>query len=531
MKKTIISTMLIMILFSLAVEAQLSRIVFKKWGIYTDNSFRNAGDQNGDGKEDFVLFNAHFNAVSHDATGDLEFYAGGPTLDTVPFFKLRGLNETTYLVDLNGDEYKDIMFMREWISPNKISIYYGGTLLDTIVDKEIPILSTFGSNYGVQIMNSSVHHKIDFNGDGEEELLIWDFRKTMFFLKTGLDFSPVPFKTLTIDIPEQDVLEVESVGDINGDGCTDIQLYWWNNSPMKKVICVIYGNPLFTFNDRFTYTVNIDGSAQVGDFGSGSRIIADMNGDGKDDWLHRDWTNQYPSFFGTHKMTNGGYPPHENILGYRRMAFGADAGPGEDPPYNIGDINGDGYQDAVFTANSSSIYLFTGGPPVKVEANQKFYSSGWGNNSTMRGKSVIGDVTGDGVDDLALTDIDYLGGRSHGFAVIYAGDTSWVTTSLKEGNEELLPTNLTLEAYPNPFNPATTVRFTIPTAGSVNLSVYTVSGELIEKLELGEISPGSYEEEINLGSQNRASGVYFAEITLKTGSEVKKERVKLQLLK
>lgn len=523
--------MLIVILFSLATEAQLTRIVFKKWGIFFNNYFHNAGDQNRDGISDFVLFNAHFNATLPDGTGDLEFYAGGPTLDTVPFFKLRGLHETTYLVDLNGDEYKDIMFMREWISPNKISIYYGGPLLDTIVDAEIPILSTFGSNYGVKIMNSSFHHKIDFNGDGEEELLIWDFRKTVYFLKTGSDFSGVPFKTLTIDIPEQDVLQVESFGDLNGDGCTDIQLYWWNNSPMKKVICVIYGNPQFTFNDRFTYSVNSDGSAQVGDFGSGSRIIADMNGDGKDDWLHGDWTHQYPSFFGTHKMTNGGYPPHENILGYRRMAFGSDASPGEDPPYNIGDINGDGYQDAVFNANSSSIYLFTGGPPVSEGANQKFYSSGWSNNSIMGGKSVIGDVTGDGIDDLALTDVINLGGRSNGFAVIYAGDTTWVTTSVKEENEKLLPTNLSLEAYPNPFNPTTKIKYTISAPGIVNLSIYNVSGELIEKRELGEMSTGSYEEEINLGSKNAASGIYFAEITLKSGSEVKSERVKLQLLK
>jgi hypothetical protein len=36
----------------------------------------------------------------------------------------------------------------------------------------------------------------------------------------------------------------------------------------------------------------------------------------------------------------------------------------------------------------------------------------------------------------------------------------------------------------------------------VSLSIVSVSGELIEKRELGEISPGSYEEEINLGSQN-----------------------------
>ena len=88
-----------------------------------------------------------------------------------------------------------------------------------------------------------------------------------------------------------------------------------------------------------------------------------------------------------------------------------------------------------------------------------------------------------------------------------------------------------MEAYPNPFNPTTKIKYTLTSTGVVTLSIVSVSGELIEKRELGEVPPGSYEEEINLGSQNRASGIYFAEITLKTGSEVKKERVKLQLLK
>ncbi|GAB1442004.1 hypothetical protein MASR2M39_08390 [Ignavibacteriales bacterium] len=88
-----------------------------------------------------------------------------------------------------------------------------------------------------------------------------------------------------------------------------------------------------------------------------------------------------------------------------------------------------------------------------------------------------------------------------------------------------------MEAYPNPFNPTTAIKYTLTSTGVVTLSIVSVSGELIEKRELGEVPPGSYEEEINLGSQNRASGIYFAEITLKTGSEVKKERVKLQLLK
>ncbi|MCA0388287.1 MAG: T9SS type A sorting domain-containing protein, partial [Bacteroidetes bacterium] len=141
----------------------------------------------------------------------------------------------------------------------------------------------------------------------------------------------------------------------------------------------------------------------------------------------------------------------------------------------------------------------------------------------------VGDVTGDGVDDLALV-YDYDGNSTgYGYAVIVAGDRNLV--SVQDNNPSSVPSSLKLEAYPNPFNPTTKIKYTLTTTGSVTLSIVSVSGELIEKRELGERLPGSYEEEINLGSKNAASGIYIAEITLNSGSEVKKERVKLQLLK
>ncbi len=108
-----------------------------------------------------------------------------------------------------------------------------------------------------------------------------------------------------------------------------------------------------------------------------------------------------------------------------------------------------------------------------------------------------GDVTGDGVDDLALV-YDYEGYSSgYGYAVIVAGDRNLV--SVQDENPASVPSSLKVEAYPNPFNPTTKIKYTLTTQGLVTLSIVSVSGELIEKRELGEDIPGSYEEEINLG--------------------------------
>ena len=46
-----------------------------------------------------------------------------------------------------------------------------------------------------------------------------------------------------------------------------------------------------------------------------------------------------------------------------------------------------------------------------------------------------------------------------------------------------LPRGATLRAnYPNPFNPSTTISFSLPTSGAVDLSVYDPAGRLVRTL-------------------------------------------------
>ena len=50
------------------------------------------------------------------------------------------------------------------------------------------------------------------------------------------------------------------------------------------------------------------------------------------------------------------------------------------------------------------------------------------------------------------------------------------------------------QGYPNPFNPRCTIRYDIPTAGTVNLRVFDVSGTLVRTLVDGWREPGVYSE-------------------------------------
>ena len=71
-----------------------------------------------------------------------------------------------------------------------------------------------------------------------------------------------------------------------------------------------------------------------------------------------------------------------------------------------------------------------------------------------------------------------------------------------------LPTDFVLEAnYPNPFNPATRIRYAVPHASSVRLAVYDVQGRLVEVLVEAEQPPGWHE--VTFEARGLPSGVYF----------------------
>ena len=73
---------------------------------------------------------------------------------------------------------------------------------------------------------------------------------------------------------------------------------------------------------------------------------------------------------------------------------------------------------------------------------------------------------------------------------------------------------LSVSNYPNPFNPRTTVSYTIPSRGSVTVSVYDARGAHVATLFNGERGPGAYTIEWDGLANGSAvsSGVYLARI-------------------
>ncbi|HDR04497.1 MAG TPA: T9SS type A sorting domain-containing protein, partial [Candidatus Marinimicrobia bacterium] len=75
-------------------------------------------------------------------------------------------------------------------------------------------------------------------------------------------------------------------------------------------------------------------------------------------------------------------------------------------------------------------------------------------------------------------------------------------------NKKLVPASFELgQAYPNPFNPMTTIPYTLRESAQVALQVYSLRGELVEDFAIGFQSAGSYTFQFD--GANLPSGLYI----------------------
>lgn len=65
--------------------------------------------------------------------------------------------------------------------------------------------------------------------------------------------------------------------------------------------------------------------------------------------------------------------------------------------------------------------------------------------------------------------------------------------------------------YPNPFNPTTTIRYSVPNAGMVSLRVFDMLGREVALIESGYKSAGRYEAVFD--ASRLASGIYVYRLT------------------
>lgn len=107
---------------------------------------------------------------------------------------------------------------------------------------------------------------------------------------------------------------------------------------------------------------------------------------------------------------------------------------------------------------------------------------------------------------------------------LYTATIGDVIPISNEQAEDRIPKSFTLHAnYPNPFNPTTQLSFELSTPGKTTVSVYSITGQKVQTLELGTLSAGAHQATFD--ATNLPSGVYL--YTVKSGNSLRSGKMTL----
>jgi hypothetical protein len=101
-----------------------------------------------------------------------------------------------------------------------------------------------------------------------------------------------------------------------------------------------------------------------------------------------------------------------------------------------------------------------------------------------------------------------------------------ITPTAVKNQSAIEPTNFALgQNYPNPFNPQTQIDYQVPKAANVNISVYSIIGQVVTTLVDEVKNPGYYSVSWNARDQNGlrvSSGIYIARMVSNNYSATRK---------
>ncbi len=100
---------------------------------------------------------------------------------------------------------------------------------------------------------------------------------------------------------------------------------------------------------------------------------------------------------------------------------------------------------------------------------------------------------------------------------IVVGENTLIEDILKK----MAPTEFSLEAnFPNPFNPTTSIRYTLAAASRVNVTVFNALGQRVRTLVDSQQEAGNYS--VTFNAANLASGIYYYRITTDAFTQTRK---------
>jgi len=474
------------------------------------------GDQNDDGYDDILVYDWRANPVPKVYRAKV--YYGGPILDTVVDLTI---GDSVYgglanLGDLNADGYTDFALISATEGESRAAVYWGGISSDGVHDL------WYGTSAFRPVGSGVRGCDVDVNGSDE---LIWrDYGNISFGLfQTGLQPDSSPYLRVRPPNPPPGYSFADQVvgGDFNGDGRKDIAANrrYDESSGLNGQVYMYFGGPAFDTLPDLVITRPGAFAMHQNYWGDRMACVGDYNGDGYDDL----YVGAHPSSDTTAYIYFGGpgLDTLSDIIIPGKADFVAPAG----------DVNDDGYDDFIRGyplpySGAGYVEIFLGGPEADSVWDVRIHNLSIPGLQYEVGRSCtgIGDFNGDGIDDFAFS---AEGSSNEGLVYIYAGWSG--SLDVEYEYDPIFPEDYTLsQNYPNPFNASTRIEFGLPLRSHVLLTVYNILGKEVRVLVEDELSGGSYRVEWD-GRDDRgnpvASGVYLYE--LKAGETVHSRKMVL----
>jgi hypothetical protein len=433
-----------------------------------------AGDLNGDGYGDIIIGAPEFSDDSHTSEGHAYVWHGGPPGGDNGVSGL-GPNGTAANADweadadraqailgrsvaaagdVNGDGYDDVVIGSPGYNDGQADegwafVWFGGA--GGLGADGTPANADWSaqSDAAAAAFGWSVSGAGDVNADGYDDVLIGspglDYAFVWLGAGSGLGANGTPFNADWSANGGQGSFgkSVATAGDVNGDGYSDVIVgapTYTNGSAGEGAAFLWLGSSadLGANGNPVNADWSREGNQANAEFGWAVATAGDVNGDGFADvlvgaHLYDNGQNNEGRVYayagsGGGLLTASFWTAEGNVAGSN---FGQSVA-------TAGDVNGDGYSDALVGA-----WLYTGNNGVEGAAYAYFGSAGvpeltaaWvyqGDQSGARyGYSVAsaGDVNGDGYGDVIVGAPNYNGGSSsEGKVFVYAGQPTGPTVT------------------------------------------------------------------------------------------------------
>lgn len=163
------------------------------------------------------------------------------------------------------------------------------------------------------------------------------------------------------------------------------------------------------------------------------------------------------------------------------------------------------HQTANYVSLEFNVYMLTNQWSNALEAIERLEALELNSSATeqltisKKLQSKFEEIIGKNVHDELKNHVNELASQSEDLSIMI----------LESSDRELTsdPIETSVDIYPNPFNPITTVRFTLQTDQNVSIEVYNIMGQLIQELTNSTYTAGTHT--ISFNGSNLSTGIYF----------------------